>query len=139
MKNLKFQQYCSKIPKKHKKQRLQWLKTHKSFFSLFFSTYSSAWPCRFAAGKKMQNNQKSVILTIKDKIISYQEARSKNLTNVPFFWKNHTFPWPSRFAAGKKIVLEVVCILLAATCVLGKMCPCPILGSYLQSINAREH
>ena len=29
----------------------QWPQIHKSLFIFLFSTYSSAWPCRFAAGK----------------------------------------------------------------------------------------
>ena len=37
------------MPKKNPKQMLQWPKNLKS---LFFSTYSSTWPCRFAVGNK---------------------------------------------------------------------------------------
>ena len=43
--------------------KLQFTKIHKS---LFFSTYSSAWPCRFAAGKKTFQN---ILLTGRCRVV----------------------------------------------------------------------
>ena len=84
-------------PQSYGGERLQWLTNHN-----FFSTYSTAWPCRFVADKKESIRKKC--LNIANDLCSY----ANHSQSLSLFRLNFTKAPPGRVGRTKKLVAKVV-------------------------------